>query len=44
MEEKNINTLVNILVEKVRELEMELGLAKYERDELRKEKEGKKND
>ena len=44
MEEKNFNTLVKILCEKVRELEMELGLAKYERDELRREKEGKKND
>ena len=40
MEEKNINTLVKTLVEKIRELELELSLTKYERDELKKEKEG----
>jgi uncharacterized protein YqeY len=41
MEEKNINTLVKTLVEKIRDLELELSLTKYERDELKKEKEGK---
>lgn len=43
MEQQNINTLVKTLVEKIRELEVELSLTKYERDELKKEKEGKKN-
>lgn len=39
MEEKNINTLVEVLVEKIRELQLDLNLARYERDELRKENE-----
>ena len=37
MEEKNINTLVKTLVEKIRELEVELSITKFERDELKKE-------
>lgn len=37
MEEKNINTLVEVLVEKIRELQLDLTLARYERDELRRE-------
>lgn len=42
MEEKNIHTLVKTLVEKIRALEVELSLTKYERDELRKENESLK--
>lgn len=37
MEEKNINTLVKTLVERIRELEVELSITKFERDELKKE-------
>ena len=37
MEEKNINTLVEVLVEKIRELQLDLNLARYERDDLRRE-------
>ena len=43
MEQQNINTLIKTLVEKIRELEVELSITKFERDELKKEKEGKKN-
>ena len=37
MEEKNVNTILEILAEKVRELQLDLNLMRYERDELRKE-------
>ena len=42
MEQQNINTLVKTLVEKIRELEVELSITKFERDELKREKESLK--
>lgn len=42
MEEKNINTLVEVLIEKIRKLQVDISLMRYERDELRKENESLK--
>ena len=39
MKEKNVDTLVEVLVEKIREIQLDLNLMKYERDELKKENE-----
>lgn len=37
MKEQKIETLLEVLIDKIRELELECNLMKYERDELRKE-------
>ena len=37
MKENNIATVLETLAEKIRELQVDLSFARYERDELRKE-------
>lgn len=37
MDEKNYNTIIELLAEKVRELQMEVRLLKYENESLTKE-------
>lgn len=39
MELKNLDTLIDMLVEKIRELQVDLSLARYERDALKRENE-----
>lgn len=39
MKEKNVDTLVEVLVEKIRTLQLDVSLMRYERDELKKENE-----
>ena len=42
MDRKNMETLIETLVEKIRSLQIDLNLMRYERDELKKENEALK--
>ncbi len=39
MNQKNVDTLVDVLVEKIRELQLEHSILRFDRDELKKENE-----